>query len=205
MARSIHAQHRLLSAEARVIGALESRAATTLLVAAQVLVQAQLAAAQTLPEELSKAAAKHGCIADSSFFQRPGMVLPPYVYGVFPGDEETSAAFWCEIPGGRLKHRLVFVTRAPRSVDLDAAARVPGKCPETLDWWNPPGGLAIYGGGQRGQGVRVSLRDFQSVVSPRRELGLTDSTAYAPLRDYYDGVETLFYCHNGQWLYRMAE
>ncbi len=183
----------------------DARVLTALLVAAAVLVHGQLGAAQTLPEELRRAAAKHGCVADSSFFERPGMVLPPYVYGVFPGDEENSAAFWCEIPGGALKHRLVFVTRPPRSVDLDAAARIPEKCPETLDWWNPPGGLAIYGGGERGRGVRVSLRDFRSVTSPRRELGLTDSTAYAPLRDYYDGAETLFYCHNGQWLYRIAE
>src|SRR2546427_6711086 len=50
-----------------------------------------------MTQELTEFAAKNNCTQLSDFFdRRPGPVNPPYVYGYLPGDEESSAVFWCK-------------------------------------------------------------------------------------------------------------
>ncbi len=52
---------------------------------------------QLLPEELLKLARQKGYEQVTDFYiNRYGMINPPYVYGYLPGDEENSAAFWCQ-------------------------------------------------------------------------------------------------------------
>jgi len=50
-----------------------------------------------------------------NFFDRPGMVNAPFVYGWIPGDQE-SAVFWCRIPATntRKPYRLMFKPADPK-------------------------------------------------------------------------------------------
>jgi hypothetical protein len=49
-----------------------------------------------MPRELVDFAHANGCTPIDNFFERPGMVNPPYVYGWLSGDQEKSAVFWCK-------------------------------------------------------------------------------------------------------------
>lgn len=121
------------------------------------------------------------------------MVLPPYVYGVFPGDREESAAFWCQRKSdtGGLTFLLVFKTKT---------GGIPGGCPSVIEWKRGrPRGLALSGN------PHVPLAGYRSLSDPTVAVSDSMTTAYAPLSDYYDGVERLFYCHRGSWLLRVVE
>jgi len=43
-----------------------------------------------MPDELLKIAEKCGCEQVDNFYNRPGMIGPPYVYGFLSGEEENS-------------------------------------------------------------------------------------------------------------------
>src|SRR3990172_1931605 len=62
-----------------------------------------------LPEELRNLAAGIGCKAVPGFYDRLGMVEPPYLYGYLPGDKEESAVFWCYREAESKPYLLVFV------------------------------------------------------------------------------------------------
>ena len=149
-----------------------------------------VAHSQTLPKDLQAQAARHGCAEVQGFFDRPGMVLPPYVYGVFPGGADASAAFWCQRQNSaRTQYLLVFVSNTDH---------LPVDCPDTLVWGGGlPRGLSLAAS------AHVPLVEFHTVSGARLSLPPNATTEYAPLRDYYDGVERLFYCYRGQWLVRV--
>jgi hypothetical protein len=117
------------------------------------------------------------------------MVLPPYVYGVFPGDREESAAFWCERSGeAGPRYLLVFFLRS---------GTVPSRCPRTLEWANYPGGLSLS------DDAAIDLSQFRSVSGKPVAVVPGTRTEYPAVADYYDGSRHLFYCYQGEWLYRV--
>ena len=48
-----------------------------------------------LPQDLEALAELMDCGPVPGFFDRPGMVEPPYLYGYVPGWKGNSAVFWC--------------------------------------------------------------------------------------------------------------
>ncbi|MDT8385445.1 MAG: hypothetical protein RRB22_13645 [Gammaproteobacteria bacterium] len=159
----------------------------TLLALVQCLVAYGEAVAEPLliPKELADLAIKNECSQVLDFYARPGMILPPYLYGYLPGKMEDSAAFWCK--KGK-KYLLVFVDKADSIRSRS--------CAGSIAWRNYPGGLSLSAENN------IPLDQFHNLTSNLR--GPKDQvTAYPPVRSYYDGVETLFYCHNGEWFVRV--
>jgi hypothetical protein len=149
--------------------------------------------AHCLPRELLEIAQKNGCIAVEDFFDRPGMVKPPYVYGYLPGPEENSAAFWCEKKGdGKRIFLLMFMVKGSASRQIG--------CADKIEWQRSfPGGLSIY------KNDETVLDDFKylkdSRKSPRKGVRLKGNA----IQSEYDGVEVLFYCYEGEWIIRIRE
>jgi hypothetical protein len=142
-----------------------------------------------MPEELVESATRNNCRQISDFFDRPGMVKPPYVYGYALGREQDSAAFWCErIKGDKRQFVLMF--------RLKNESNVMARCPKEIEWMNPPRGLDLY------QNRRESLADFVFISEPRERGPREGRMKYSAIRSEYDGVEEVFYCHEGRWMVR---
>ena len=89
------------------------------------------AGAKIMPRELVEFAERNDCRQIQDFFERPGMVKPPYVYGFGPGPEDASAAFWCErLKGGERRPVLMFLIK-------NGSGSI-AKCPREIEWINPP-------------------------------------------------------------------
>src|SRR5579863_6788085 len=65
--------------------------------AVSIVAAAEPVSADTLvmPRELVDYAHSQGCAPVEDFYERSGMVNPPFVYGFAGGDPEGSAALWC--------------------------------------------------------------------------------------------------------------
>jgi len=138
-----------------------------------------------IPEELSKLSESIGCRPVPGFWDRPGMVEPPYMYGVLDGPKEESAAFWSYCKSQEKPYKLAVVKS--------------GKIVSTVSWQNYPGGLSIH------SSQRMPLSEFRFVDNPA-ERGPNDKmTQHAPLRSEYDGVITLFYQQGERWLFEILE
>jgi hypothetical protein len=148
-----------------------------------------------MPRELVDFARANGCEPIDDFFERPGMVDPPYVYGWLPGDKENSAVFWCKRKDDRDNpYNLMFISSAsPESLSL-ANSKQSGGCPAVIEWWNPPAGLSIE------TRPRLPLSDFRYVTTPKRNGPRMVVPNAKVLVSSYDGVTSVFYCHKGQWL-----
>jgi hypothetical protein len=110
------------------------------------------------------------------------MIDPPYLYGYLPGERSASAAFWCYRHGDST-YLLVTTFR--------------GRLASQLAWHNVPGGLSLAADAQ------MRLAEFRHVGDSTRFGPANLTTEYQPLQSEYDGVVTLFYEHEGQWLYRI--
>lgn len=142
-----------------------------------------------MPRDLVEFAEKNGCRQVADFYDRPGMVNPPYVYGYLPGAPEKSAAFWCEqARAGERKFFLLIWLR-------DATTEL-GGCAPKIEWKNPPRGLDIY------RNQRESLGDFVFLAEPHGKGSGKIRLTHNAIRSSYDGVEETFYCHEGKWLVR---
>ena len=134
---------------------------------------------------------KAGCEAVPGFYDRPGMVEPPYLYGYLPGNKEESAVFWCYREGESKPYLLVFV----EGLGMDGE----GHITSTIPWQNFPGGLSLY------ETRQVPLSELRYVDEPSKYGSEGKTTQYAPLQSYYDGVITLFYRDGDRWLYEIIE
>jgi hypothetical protein len=144
-----------------------------------------------MPRDLVDYAAATGCAPIDNFFERPGMVNPPYVYGWLPGDQETSAAFWCRNTGKRTKpYSLKFKIANPAELRGCAAA---------IEWSDFPGGLSVE------TRPRIVLNEFYSVTVPQRRGPSVEVLNARVLVSYYDGLSDTFYCHKGEWLFASTE
>lgn len=144
-----------------------------------------------LPQELRSLAAELGCGPVPGFYDRPGMVDPPYLYGYLPGEKEESAVFWCYREHEEKPYRLVFVESLGQGRE--------GHVASTAAWRNYPGGLALY------EEQKVPLSKFRFLDKPQEYGPEGKTTQYAPVQEYYDGTTTLFYQEGGRWLFLMLD
>ncbi len=151
------------------------------------LVSATALRADTLvmPRELVDFARANGCVPIDDFYERPGMVNPPYAYGWLAGDTENSAAFWCK-KLEKSDRPYLLVIKATNTKDLSG-------CPAKIDYWNGPAGLSIE------THKRFSLSDFVYVAEPTRAGPAVGIPLAKVIVSEYDGVGEIFYCYKGQW------
>lgn len=163
------------------------------------------AAQPLLPLELGELAHEVGCEPISGFFDRPGEIAPPYLYGYAPdkgmlpeAESGTNAVFWCRRGADFV---LVFArkTQTAHGFSLkDSRALLP--CPPFLEWpasrGNPPGGLSVA------SAVGEPLNDFTYADDMGRQGPGGQRTTHPPLQSRYDGAGWDFYCHEGRWLVR---
>jgi hypothetical protein len=145
------------------------------------------AMSSNMPDELIGYAAKNGCQPVADFFKRPGMVNPPYAYGYISGQQEDSAALWCQTgQGEERKFFLLIMTKKPKLT----------KCPTRIEARNYPGGLSIY------KDRRTTLDGFVYLADPKKRGPKDVRLSANGILSEYDGGEELFYCHEGAWLVR---
>jgi hypothetical protein len=147
-----------------------------------------------MPRELVEFARTNGCAPINDFFERPGMINPPFLYGAVPGAAD-SAVFWCKRIGESDRpYKLIFAVRSQGGLTLPDPKQL-GGCPAIIDWWNSPAGLSIET--QR----NLELRYFGYVDTPK-QAGPTIVVAKARtiLSDNGDGLVSTFYCFRGRWL-----
>lgn len=133
-----------------------------------------------LPLGLREHAKQLGCSGVPGAFEERGMVLPPYVYGVLPGDEHESAAFWC-----KKGDKFLLAVIAEKESKL--------ACPRVLEFNQYLGGLGLA------KSRRMPLSKFFYMGTKTRG-PKAQSTGYAPLRAEWSGTHFLFYCHKGKWM-----
>ncbi|MGA7792580.1 MAG: hypothetical protein WCA19_06030 [Candidatus Acidiferrales bacterium] len=156
-----------------------------------------------MPRELVDFAHAKGCTPIDNFFERPGMVNPPFVYGWLPGSDEDSAVFWCKKAEKTDKpYNLMLTVRDLKNHEL----KVPDQkqlagCPAVIEYWNGPAGLSIETQGN------LDLRYFRNVTEPRpRSGGPTNVVPNARvIASSYDGVRSLFFCYKGHWLINIQD
>ena len=148
-----------------------------------------------MPQELVDFAFANGCAPIQNFFNRPGMIAPPYVYGWLPGDKENSAVFWCKkTDKGEKLYRLMFVTlTSPNPVSLTDPKQL-GGCPATIEWQSFPAGLSIE------TRPRLVLNTLHYAATGRPGPSLTVRNAKV-LVNYYDGLTEVFFCFRGHWFF----
>jgi len=143
-----------------------------------------------MPRELVDLARTNGCSQISDFFERPGKVSPPYVYGWFPGDPERSVAFWCrKNEQSKVPFKLVFKV---------ADAKQLQGCSATFDWPYARG-LSI----ETRHGL--ALREFRYISASKRVAPTTVVTSARVIVNEYDGLEDVFYCDGRDWLVSSRE
>ena len=146
-----------------------------------------------LPISLREDATSIGCAEVRGYYDAPGRVDPPYIFGYRWPTDELSAVYWCEPTesgdsSGFVEPRLVvwFAEHIHQAVPC-----------EPLDWVNPAAGLSIL------HGQKLSLSSFfifdeeKTWGPPGPEGKFTEGPV---IRSYYDGIQELFYCHEGKWL-----
>jgi hypothetical protein len=142
-----------------------------------------------MPRELVDFAAKNGCRAIGKFFDRPGMLDPPFIYGWAEGDRENSAAFWCQRQNSN-SYRLMFKVRDPKLMS---------GCATMIEWTNLPAGLSVE--------VRpnLALNAFRDATDPKLTKPTGEVKNVRVIVNYYDGLTDVFYCHRGRWLVSSTE
>jgi len=140
-----------------------------------------------MPRDLVDYARSQGCEQISDFYEKPGMLNPPYVYGFAAGDPETSAALWCKKLGKSDKpYLLLFKVTDPK---------VLGGCADRVEWWNHPKGLSVE------TRSSLSLSDFHFAAEPKRAGPKATVAKARVIVSEYDGIEEVFLCHDGAWLF----
>jgi len=144
-----------------------------------------------MPRELVDYARSHGCAPVEDFYERAGMVNPPYVYGFAGGEPEDSAALWCRKTEKSDKpYLLLLKVSDPKRL---------GGCPARIEWWNYPKGLAV----ETRSGLKLS--DFHFATEPKRPGPTTTISNARVIVGEYDGVEEIFVCHQGAWLFMLRD
>ena len=157
----------------------------------------------TLPDELLQIAKELGCGPVPGFYDRPGMVDPPYLYGWLPRDKEETAAFWCHRDDENKPYLLVFVEGLGSGQE--------GSVTSTLAWSDYPGGLSLFDienvvgwydseGARLTNSERLPLSEFY-YVDTRKPGPKGRTTEYRPLQESYDGIITLYYRDGDRWLF----
>lgn len=145
------------------------------------------AAEKYLPRELNTLAQQAKCDPVPGFFDRAGMINPPYIYGYAPGLEDDSAAFWCYKKDKKM-NILMFTYKGKLAT--------PGKCLPYVELKDRfPGGLSLS------KERHIPLSNFLYWENPRKHGPTGRVTDYPAIIEEYDGVGHLLYCHEGKWLF----
>jgi hypothetical protein len=139
-----------------------------------------------MPGELLKIAEKCGCEQVDNFYNRPGMIDPPYVYGFLPGDHENSAVFWCQKQHATPKYLLVLASRKTFFDDWNYEIIIKTE--------NYPRGLSIV------KNCKITLDKFYYISSPNKRGPKGVLPTPNVILSAYDGVEEYYYTHMGSWL-----
>jgi hypothetical protein len=144
-----------------------------------------------MPRDLVTYAKKQGCSPPDDIFERTGLVGPPYLLGLFPGEPEDSVAFWCTKAKPDSKPFLLLLKVSdPKTLN---------GCPDRIEWWNPPAGLSVE------RRTRMSLNNFRSTANnkpPRPPAVLEHATV---IIDSVDGLRSEFVCYGREWFVRMFD
>jgi hypothetical protein len=135
------------------------------------------------------------CSTIDEFYEVPGMINPPYVYGWITESTEYSAVFWCKkMADSERPYNLLFTVRDPPDFEhkLADSRRLAG-CPPIIEYWNGPGGLSIE------TRENVELGNFAYVSNPRRRGPAVVVPTARVIVSEYDGAGAVFYCHQGEW------
>lgn len=154
-------------------------------------VRVESAEALVMPRDLVDFAQTAGCSPVNDFFERPGAVDPPYVYGLLPGDKEDSVAFWCKkrAPSDKPYLLLIKATNAEQLMG----------CATKIEWWNYPRGLSLE------TRTNLSLHDFHYVTEPKRSGPVSTISNAKLIVSEYDGVSESFVCYKGEWLFLLLD
>ena len=136
-----------------------------------------------MPKELVEIAKSRSCEPLIDFFDREGLVDPPYALGYLLGSRDASAVFYCR----RAREEILLMVAI-----LDNRSKL--SCPTEIPYPGSSGGLRIF------HGKRVPLNQFRYMEPPHRYGPKSEFTRGPIIESYYDGVRDWFYCHNGKWL-----
>lgn len=140
-----------------------------------------------MPQDLVEKARERGCDQVADFYARPGPVYAPYVYGIVPGREDDSVAFWCQRRGGDGRMNYILV------LDLAFKREPLGDCPAMIETTNYPGALTM-------RKLRdLKLRNFVYVRDTSKR-GPNIALTHPSIISTYDGTGDAYYCHRGEWL-----
>jgi len=146
----------------------------------------------TLPQTLREHARQIGCSEVGGFYDHPGRVDPPYVWGYVDSTldrfGERSAVYWCDRKAGPERYLLVVWVS-------DTSLATAQRCPPTIAWHNHPYGLHLL------RNERLPLSAFWYRDNPRQN-GPAGQMTEGPVieSNSYDGLAARFYCHAGRWL-----
>lgn len=140
-----------------------------------------------MPRELVDYARSQGCAPVQGFYERFGMINPPYVYGFAGGEPEDSAALWCRKTEKSDKPFLLLLKVSD--------PRMLAGCPARIEWSSYPKGLSIE------TLPSLMLSDFHFVANPKQTGPATTISNATVIVNEYDGVENVFVCHQGIWLF----
>ncbi|MGP0564757.1 MULTISPECIES: hypothetical protein [unclassified Nitrospina] len=154
------------------------------------LLRPGLLEAKTIPEELAEFARSKGCAPIENYYEnKPGMVLPLYLYGytsIYESDKDQSAVVWCSRDN---KNVLLFLYK-------DEFSEL-AKCPHEIEWNGPPRGLSYF------MDAELTLNEFQFITNPDNTGDKNIKMSHKGISSIYDGVGVQFYCHEGNWLFRL--
>jgi hypothetical protein len=150
-----------------------------------------------MPEDIVQIASINKCQQIDDFYERPGMVNPPYAYGFYEGEVGDSFVFWCEVKKKEATqyYLVIYSDQAKKQAKKESHK----ECPNKIAWSNYPGGLSIY------SGSNTIMDGFVYVNNPRKKAPQNIILTHNAIRSYYDGLEELFYCYNGEWLVRQLD
>jgi hypothetical protein len=109
---------------------------------------------------------------------------PPFVFGIDAGEEQRSAAFWCQV---ERDHSFILML-------LRADGRQ-----TPIAWSNFPGGLSVTAA-QSFDLSRFRLIEHPDSLGPRVVLRRVRA-----IRSYYDGKTEFFVEYRGRWWVRMDD
>jgi hypothetical protein len=155
------------------------------------LVNAACAEPLVMPRDLVEYGRTKGCEQVSDFYDRPGSFGPPYVYGYLPGRPKNSAVFWCQT-GQTADRKFWLVIKRDRAV-------TGYDCPDRIESPLQPGGLSI----ERLDAAGTEFIYLSEWRQPKRVLPNTVQLTGHAIQSEYDGLEAMFYCHQGEWIVRV--
>lgn len=144
-----------------------------------------------MPQDLVMQARDQGCHQVSDFYNREGEINPPYIYfGTDDTDSLRPYAFWCEKTSNtnKTEYLLMISSNTIRSFK---------GCPNTVKYWNYPGGLYFL------PQVEVDLANYRNTRTNRSDFSSKKTVKSDLIVSAYDGVEFRLACYANSWYYRI--